>query len=79
MSVLVLTRKKNQTIVIGDQVEVTIIEIRGDQVRLGIAAPKSVSVHRLEVYEDIQQANREARSSGGGARLRSALEMINKG
>ncbi|NLD49168.1 MAG: carbon storage regulator CsrA [Clostridiaceae bacterium] len=57
---LVLTRKKDQTIVIGDNIEVTILDIQGDQVRVGIKAPKSVSVHRKEIYEEIQEENRKA-------------------
>ena len=52
---LVLTRRLNQTIKIGDDIEITLVEIRGDQVRIGINAPKDVSVHRREVYEQIQQ------------------------
>lgn len=50
---LVLSRKKNETIVIGDGIEVTVVDIRGDKVRLGIKAPKEVPVHRSEVYEAI--------------------------
>ena len=48
---LVLSRRKNESIVIGDEVTVTVVEIRGDKVRLGIEAPKSVGVHRYEVYQ----------------------------
>lgn len=55
---LVLTRRLNQSIKIGDDIEITVIEVRGDQVRLGVAAPKNVSVHRKEVYLQIQQENR---------------------
>ena len=50
---LVLSRKKNESIIISDTITVTVIEIRGDKVRLGIEAPKEVSVHRREVYEAI--------------------------
>lgn len=57
---LVLTRKVNQSIMIGDQVEVVVLEVRGEQVRLGIRAPKEVSVHRKEIYEQIQEENRQA-------------------
>lgn len=52
---LILSRKKNESIVIGDNVTITIIEIRGDKVRLGIEAPKETSVHRSEVYEAIKR------------------------
>ena len=55
---LVLSRKKNETIDINDNITVTVVEIRGDKVRLGIEAPKSVSVHRREVYEAIQDQAR---------------------
>lgn len=52
---LVLSRKKDEKIIIGDDIEIMVIEIRGDKVRLGIKAPKDVTVHRQEVYNLIQQ------------------------
>jgi carbon storage regulator len=51
---LVLTRKVGQSIVIGDEIEVVVLEVRGEQVRVGIRAPKNVTVHRKEVYDQIQ-------------------------
>ncbi len=57
---LVLTRKINQSIVIGDDVEVVVLEVRGEQVRLGIKAPKTVAVHRKEIYDQIQEENKAA-------------------
>lgn len=60
---LVLTRNANQSIMIGHDVVVTVLEIRGDQVRLGIKAPRSVDVHREEVYAALQKANRSAATS----------------
>jgi carbon storage regulator len=57
---LVLTRKIHQSIVIGDNVEVVVLEVRGEQVRLGIRAPKDVAVHRKEIYEQILEENRGA-------------------
>jgi carbon storage regulator len=60
---LILSRKLNEKIVIGDGVVVSIIEIRGDQVKLGIDAPKSVKVFRQEVYDAIQEENRLAAGS----------------
>jgi len=54
---LVLSRKKNESIIINDNITVTIIEIRGDKVPLGIEAPKDVTVHRREVYDAIQAQN----------------------
>lgn len=57
---LVLTRKVHQSIVIGDEIEVVVLEVRGEQVRLGIRAPKNVAVHRKEIYEQIQVENKES-------------------
>lgn len=57
---LVLTRRAGQSIMIGNGIEVQIVEVRGDQVRLGIIAPADVPVHRREVYEQIRAENREA-------------------
>jgi carbon storage regulator len=54
---LILTRKRNERVMIGDNIEVIIVEIRGDQVQLGIKAPKDVPVHRREVYEAIVRDN----------------------
>jgi carbon storage regulator len=55
---LVLSRQRDETIMIGDDVEVTVVDIRGDKVRLGINAPKEISVHRKEVYDAIRRENR---------------------
>ncbi|GAB4348961.1 MAG: hypothetical protein Kow0099_31800 [Candidatus Abyssubacteria bacterium] len=60
---LVLTRKLNESVIIGDDIAVTVLAVEGDQVRLGITAPKNVSVHRQEVYEQIKKANLEAARS----------------
>lgn len=60
---LVLSRKKNESIIINDNITVTVVEIRGDKVRLGIDAPKDVSVHRREVYEAIHNQTRRENSS----------------
>lgn len=57
---LVLTRKVGESITIGDQIEVTIIEIKGDQVKIGIEAPKAVDIHRKEIYVTIQEENQRA-------------------
>lgn len=57
---LVLSRQKDESIMIGDEVEVTIVDVRGDKVRLGITAPKNIAVHRMEVYEAIQREKKEA-------------------
>jgi carbon storage regulator len=57
---LVLTRKVHQSIVIGEGIEVVVLEVRGEQVRLGIRAPKDVTVHRKEVYQQIRDENLSA-------------------
>lgn len=64
---LVLSRHRDESIMIGDYVVVTIVDIRGDKVRLGIEAPQSIPVHRQEVYEAIQRENRRAAQTGSGA------------
>jgi carbon storage regulator len=56
---LVLSRQKDESIMIGDNVEITIVDVRGDKVRLGITAPKEIPVHRLEIYEAIQREKSE--------------------
>lgn len=55
---LVLSRRKNEAIVINDDITIVVVEIRGDRVRLGIEAPKNVSVHRREIYEAIKSQER---------------------
>lgn len=60
---LALSRKKDEAIVINDDIEITVIEIKGDQVKLGITAPKSVPIYRKEVYAQIQTSNKEAVAS----------------
>lgn len=57
---LALSRKKNEAIVINNNVEITILEVKGDQVKIGITAPKEIPIYRKEVYLQIQNANREA-------------------
>jgi len=57
---LVLSRKLNQSIIIGDEIRIVVVSIDRDTVKLGIEAPRSVPVHRSEVYEEIQRANRAA-------------------
>lgn len=55
---LVLSRKKDEKIIIGDNIEILVIEVRGDTVRLGITAPRDISIHREEVYNKIQEENK---------------------
>ncbi|GJM25087.1 MAG: hypothetical protein DHS20C16_15020 [Phycisphaerae bacterium] len=60
---LVLSRQRDQSIMIGDDIEITIVDVRGDKVRVGINAPRQVSVHRKEVYEAIRRENEEGASA----------------
>ena len=56
---LVLSRQKDESIIIGDDVEIIVVDVRGDKVRLGITAPKNITVHRREVYEAIQREKQQ--------------------
>ncbi len=64
---LVLTRRPGESVMIGDDVVVTVLDVRGDVVRVGIKAPRSVQVHREEVYRELQKVNREAASPSDDA------------
>jgi carbon storage regulator len=57
---LVLTRKTGEAIQIGDDIEITVLSVRGDQIKLGINAPKNIEIHRKEIYASIQEENAEA-------------------
>ena len=70
---LALSRKKNEALVINNNVEVTVLEIKGEQVKLGISAPREVPVYRKEVYVQIQNANKEAGDVGGMEALKNLL------
>ena len=70
---LALTRKQNESIVIGNDIEITLLEIRGEQVKIGIKAPKSVPVYRKEVYLQIQEENKAAISSDSLEALKNIL------
>jgi carbon storage regulator len=65
---LILTRRVGETVVIGDEVQVTVLGVKGNQVRLGVTAPRDVSVHRQEIYERIQKEQ----SAGSGSQSRPA-------
>ena len=71
---LVLTRVKEEAIMIGNQIEVKVLDIRGDRVRIGIVAPSEIAVHRKEVYLAIQKANEEA-AGAQSANVAGALEL----
>lgn len=64
---LVLSRKINQSIMVGENVRIVIVSVERDQVKLGIEAPRDIAVHRSEVYEEIQRANRSAALAPPGA------------
>ncbi|MCY9546097.1 carbon storage regulator CsrA [Lysinibacillus xylanilyticus] len=70
---LVLSRKKDESIMIGDQIEIKILAVDGEQIKIGIVAPKTVKVHRSEVFEAIQAQNKEALSASS-----SFLELLKK-
>lgn len=63
---LALSRRAGETIVINNNIEITILEIKGDQVKVGIAAPKSIPIYRKELYLQIQESNKEAANSVAG-------------
>lgn len=68
---LALSRKKGEALVINNNIEITILEIKGDQIKLGINAPKEVPVYRKEVYLQIQEANKEAMQGGNPEALKN--------
>lgn len=70
---LALSRKKNEALIINNNIEITVLEIKGEQVKLGISAPKDVPVYRKEVYVQIQDANKEAVSAQGLEALKNLL------
>ncbi len=68
---LALSRKANESIIIGNDIEVTILEVKGEQVKIGIKAPKSIPVYREEVYQQIRESNKEAASDAVTENLKS--------
>ena len=70
---LVLTRKENQSIMIGDDIEIKVLDLKENQVKIGIIAPRSVTVHRREVYLAIQAENAEAAAPGNVDALQNLL------
>ncbi|MBQ2745052.1 MAG: carbon storage regulator CsrA [Lachnospiraceae bacterium] len=71
---LALSRKKDEAIVVNNNVEIKIIEVKGDQVKLGISAPKSVPIYRKEVYLQIQEANKASANEGAMEALKNLLK-----
>ena len=70
---LALSRKKNEAIIVNNNIEIPILEVKGDQVKIGVTAPKEVPIYRKEVYVQIQEANQEAASAEGMAALKDLL------
>ncbi len=70
---LALSRKKNEALIINNNIEVTVLEVKGDQVKIGITAPKEVPIYRKEVYIQIQNANKDAVSVEGMEALKNLL------
>lgn len=70
---LALSRKKNEALIVNNNIEITVLEIKGEQVKLGISAPKDVPVYRKEVYVQIQEANKEAIDVSGIDALKNLL------
>ncbi|MCI9073133.1 MAG: carbon storage regulator CsrA [Lachnospiraceae bacterium] len=70
---LALSRKKNEAIIVNNNIEITILEVKGDQVKIGVTAPKEVPIYRKEVYVQIQEANQESVSEDGMMALKDFL------
>ncbi|MBE5906056.1 MAG: carbon storage regulator CsrA [Lachnospiraceae bacterium] len=68
---LALTRKKGEALVLNNNIEITVLEVKGDQVKIGIQAPKEVSIYRKEIYLQIQQENEAAMSNEGIENLKN--------
>ncbi|MDR2904085.1 MAG: carbon storage regulator CsrA [Clostridiales bacterium] len=75
---LALTRKKGESIIIGDDIEIVVLGVTGEQVKLGIHAPKHISVHRQEIYEQIQKENKTAAQQSGTSNIKAAKDMMKK-
>lgn len=71
---LVLTRKKGQSIMVGDEIEISVVEINGDAIRIGIKAPRDVSIYRREIYDAILEEN--IRAAGSSAGMAEKLKKI---
>lgn len=74
---LVLTRKTGQKIIIANEIEITILETKGDAVKIGIEAPKQITIYREEIFEEIKKSNRQATEQAQAVRLNEAIEAVN--
>lgn len=70
---LALTRKKGESLVVNNNIEITVLEIRGDQIKIGVSAPKDVPIYRKEVYVQIQEENKASMKSDNLAKLKNML------
>ena len=70
---LTLSRKKGESLMVNNNIEITVLDVRGDQVKIGIAAPKDVPIYRKEIYLEIQEANKTSMSDESVAALRNLL------
>lgn len=75
---LVLSRKKGQSIMIGHDIEISVIDVQGEQIRLGINAPRNVTIHRKEVFEEIIQENKQAASTPVGPDIIRSMKIEKK-
>jgi carbon storage regulator len=73
---LVLTRRVDESIMIGDAIRVTVVAVKGDHVRVGVDPPRNVSIHRLEVYEEICRVNIEAAAAAAPAALTGLADLL---
>lgn len=71
---LALTRRKDEAIIINNNIEIKILEVKGDQVKIGISAPKSVPIYRKEIYLQIEESNKEAAEANGFEALKKLME-----
>jgi carbon storage regulator len=76
--VLILTRRVGENVIVGDDITISVIEVRGDAVRIGIQAPQAVSVHREEVYRELQKANQQAAATDDAAIGAMVSELASK-
>ena len=76
---LALSRKLNQSIIVNDNIEITVLEIKGDQIKIGIDAPKSVPIYRKEIYAQIKDSNTEAMNTATPEMLSQLANFSNKG
>lgn len=75
---LVLSRKENESIIINNEIEIKIVHIKPDQVKIGIIAPKEVRIYRHEIFQEIMKENQEAQNKSSLTDLKGLMEKINK-